>query len=226
MSQYLENLKERIGQCNRCGKNRFWHFPTCEGVSGFFGDEECVFVCSQPHEGDFDPSAIRLDKRFYENIRKYGFGRAHLTDVVKCRGEKYKELELWQVRNCNVWLKEEIQIVKPKAIVAVGRKSFEELEKMNLFIPILKINHYSDYFISDEVYEKQFKALRDRLGSEKFRQETDERDQFREFITAINKLKADGKISNEQWHEYGREWRESPHNRVILMQRLTSLLRD
>lgn len=231
----LKDLEKRISECGRCGKNRFWYFPTCKGVDGFFGDKECIFVCSQPHEGDFNPSVIRFDKRFYDNIANYGFGKAHLTDMVKCRGEKYKELERWQVSNCIGWLKVEIQIVKPKAIVAVGSKSFRALSEANVFKPVLSINHYSDRFVNDEDYEKQFKRLRDCLDSGKFEHGTKirglithkqlepERREFQDLITLLNRLKANRKISSEEWREYSDQWRKSPRSRDIMMQRLKSM---
>ncbi len=155
----LEMLSERIGKCNRCGKNRFWYFPSCKGIDGFFGSKDYLFVCPQPHEGEFDPFTIRFDKRLYDNMKKHGFSNAHLTDIVKCRGEKYKQLTDEEIGNCIHWLREEIEIVKPKAIIAMGSKSFAAL-KAHGFKPVIMINHYAFYLENDKDYDNDFKKLR------------------------------------------------------------------
>jgi uracil-DNA glycosylase len=230
----LEDLEKRISECDRCGKNRFWYFPPYKQVDGFLGDKEYVFVCSQPHEGEFDPYANRFDRRFYDNLAKYGFGKAHLTDMVKCRGTRYKEIT-GQVDNCVGWLREEIQIVQPKAIVAVGNKSFDALNE-NGFSPVLLITHYSQV-VSDEDYEKEFRILRDCLDSGKFKHgirikdlitqgriiTPEEQDQFQDFKTLLDKLKGNGRISPEQWREYVGQWQKSPQDRDILIQRMRFL---
>jgi uracil-DNA glycosylase len=230
----LEDLKERMRECDRCGQNRFWNFPSCKHVDGFFGNKEYVFVCSQPHEGKFDPYVNRFDRRFYDNLVKYGFRKAHLTDMVKCRGTKYKEIT-GQIDNCVGWLREEIQIVQPKAIVAVGNKSFDALIE-NRFRPVLQITHYSQV-VNDEDYEKEFRVLRDCLDSGRFRHGTrikdliaqgqiakpEEQDLFQDFKTLLDKLKGNGKISPEQWREYVGQWQRSPQDRDILMQQLKSM---
>lgn len=235
----FEDLKKRISKCNRCGKNRFWHFPTCKGVKGFFGDKEYIFVCPQPHEGIFDPFNIRLDRRLYDNLAKHGFEDAHLTDMVKCRGAKYKELTDVEVRNCVGWLKEEIQIVQPQAIIAMGTKSFDALNKYR-FQPVLMVTHYSNYYVSDEDYEAEFKALRSYLDSGNIkhsmkmgrlitpeqRQKQEEKQAFGELITLLNKLKSSGKITATQWRNHRDQWKESPHDRETLVQHLRFLLKN
>lgn len=129
-------------------------------MKGFYGDKEYIFVASQPHEGEFP--ALPHDYKLYSNMKTYGFEEAHLTDVVKCRGEKGKELSPNEVDNCIGWFDEEVRIIKPKAIIALGNKAFNAL-KPKPFKPILRLHHYSAQ-IGDK-FEEEFRTLRDYLDS-------------------------------------------------------------
>jgi len=80
---------------------------------------------------------IKKVELFYELIEKYGFKDAHVTDLVKCR-RKAKEPMV-------PFLEQEIEILKPKLIVAVGKKVKRILEKKlaNKEIEIECITHYA-----------------------------------------------------------------------------------
>jgi hypothetical protein len=233
----LEQLARRVKRCKKCSqKNRFWYFPSCNGVSGFFGEKNYIFVCSQPHEGEFDPLTLRFDRRLYDNMKKYGFGKAHLTDMVKCRGEKYKELSYSEVSNCLKWLYEEVDIVKPKAFIAMGSKSYAELTK-NGFKPVLMLNHYSNHYISDSDYEEQFRALRDYLKSNEPKHMTKIADlipsgqstitpsvqEFGNVVVLLNKLRHEQKIDSSQYIEFRDRWYNFPTEREVILGRLKAL---
>jgi hypothetical protein len=51
----------------------------------------------------------------------------------------------------------------------------------------------------------------------------EEQDQFQDFKTLLDKLKGNGRISAEQWREYVGQWKKSPQDRDILIQRLRSM---
>lgn len=230
----LEALRKRIRKCRRCGENRFWGFPTEYGVRGFEGDKDYIFACPQPHEGKFFAHAH--DRKFYANMVKYGFAEVHLTDVVKCRGKKYKELTKREVNNCVEWFDEEVRIVKPKAIIAFGKKAFDALMSMRRFQPVLRISHYSAQ-ISDAEHEKEFKALKSYLNSHSYRhgmkirdlitqtqrREDKSKQKYNQFIELLNELRGKEKISAESRRNLSDQWRNEPHTRTILLERLKRL---
>jgi uracil-DNA glycosylase family 4 len=166
----MEILREKIEKCKTCGKNRFWYFPEYNGVEGFLGEKTYIFVCSQPHEGVFNPESIFGDKCLYQCMKKYRFTNSHLTDLVKCRGPKGKELEKTEINNCIKWLRKEIELVNPKAIIAVGKKSYTGLMQEGIR-PVIMINHYSTAMY-DKEYEREFEALREYINAGRIRHGT------------------------------------------------------
>ena len=220
----LQALENRIRKCNRCGKNYVWLFPTHDGVKGFHGSKEDIFVAPQPHEGKF--FARSHDFRLYSNMKNYGFKEAHLTDVVKCRGEKYKELLPNEVDNCIRWFDEEVRIVKPKAIIAIGTKAFNALMSKPRFKPVLRLHHYSAQ-ISDAKKEEEFKTLRDLLDSGNYwhrmdirglvtpeqRKEEERKQKRAKFVESLNKKLREKQIDGKQYRELRKKWeRENPIN--------------
>ena len=181
----------------------------------------------------------RMRRRLYANMAKYGFKRAHLTDVVKCRGEKYKELTKREIDNCIGWLDEEVKIVKPKAIIALGRKAFDALMPICRFQPVLLMTHYSARR-SDAEYEEEFKTLRSCLDSDSYRHGMKIRDmigqelgemgkpneEYRQFVTLLNELRKKRKISAERWRKLNTQWIKEPHTRTMLLEQLKRLQKN
>ena len=63
-----------------------WLFPQRRAVSGFLGTGPIVFVGWRPSFSPFaDDGANRL---FYDILTEFGLENAHLTNVVKSRGQK------------------------------------------------------------------------------------------------------------------------------------------
>jgi hypothetical protein len=162
----LRELLSRIERCLKCyGKFRDysdedrvrirvwshegpWFFPPLEdgGVKGFFGTGNIVFVCERPSmRGGRAPD--EWDLQFYSFLKKYGFGNAHITDLVKCRGlARAKEEISDYVENCLPFLKEEIEILKPKLLVAVGKVAYKVLNnRIKPQYPNLKIERITHY---------------------------------------------------------------------------------
>lgn len=230
-------MRKRICKCSRCGENEFWWFPSINGVKGFYGDKDYIFVCPQPHKGEFPVYAH--DKKLYDNMAKYGFEEAHLTDVVKCRGAKYKELSKTEINNCIGWLDEEVRIVKPKAIIAIGKKAYDALMSTGRFRPVLGMTHYSAQ-ISDAEHEKEFKTLKSCLDSRSFRHgmrikdfTTKEqrkmeksKEEYKQFVELLNELRKKEKISAESRRNLAGQWKDEPHNRTRLLDQLKRLRKN
>ena len=211
LAMSLEDLKKRIGKCEKCGKNLFCPFPIYKSVKGFYGDKDCVFVAAQPSMSVFP---TRWDERLYHCMAEYGFDNAHLTDLVKCRGEPEKDLSRTEVDRCIGWLEAEVKIVNPQVIVALGKKAFDELK--DRFEPVLMVTHYSNRFVNDLEYEEEFKMLREYLDSGNYQHGTKiknllkparskEKKRQREFREFVDSLKEQG-VTGEEYREAIMKW--------------------
>jgi len=167
----LRGLLHRIESCFKC-YDRFrdypvedrvlirewrhegpWFYPPHEEmeVKGFFGTGKVIFVAERPStRGGKIPDD--LDVEFFRLLRKFNLQDSHITDLIKCRGT-VKEAKCrgeWdrRVENCLPFLLEEIDIIKPHVIVAIGKRVYKELEKRKLVekFKIKRITHYSYAF--------------------------------------------------------------------------------
>ena len=127
-----------------------WFFPEYKGVKGFLGTQDVMFVGSNPSTGRF-PSKYDVRPKmvvvwFYEQLRKHGFENAHITDLMKIRASGKEVDELFGNQSLfNEQLKflmKEVEIVRPKMVVAMGNKCYNIL-KERVDIKIVKILHYS-----------------------------------------------------------------------------------
>jgi len=210
----LEDLKVNISNCNSCGENRFCPFPTYNDVKGFYGDKDYIFVAAQPSESIFP---TKWDERLYYCMDKYGFRDAHLTDLVKCRGDAGRELSQMEVAKCVWWLNEEVKIVNPKVIIALGNRSYTEL--IRRFRPVIGVTHYSNRFMSDTDYEKEFQRLRECLDSGNYHHDMkisqlsrngtkkDRQLRFREFVEELKRKR----VRDEDYRDAVAKWnKENP----------------
>lgn len=137
-----------------------WFFPPSEntGVKGFLGTGKTVIVCERPSTRGNIPNPADLS--FYELLNKCGFEDAHMTDLVKCRGIA-GQISAKELENCLPYLKEEIRILKPELIIAVGNRAYEVLtHELDLgSIRLEKITHYP-YAFRFNKFEKIEEELR------------------------------------------------------------------
>jgi len=144
-----------------------WFFESWKGVKGYLGTQDIMFVGLNPSLGHF-PS--KYDTFFYNELKKNGFQNAHLTDFIKsrCSNKKIGDLikEGRTVKTHLGYLKEEISIIKPKIIVALGGRCYELLYKYinDKRIPIVKIRHYSSirFIKNKKTFSKEIKKLKNK----------------------------------------------------------------
>lgn len=183
-SEELKNLLFRIDRCLECyekfknygEENRIrirewynegpWFFPPSEDnrVKGFLGTGKVIFICPRPSTRGKIPS--QADLHFYELMKKYGFEDAHITDLVKCRGMA-GEISKKVIDNCFPFLQEEIIILKPKLMIAVGDQVHRALTKKS--IRSEKITHYAFRYIPRKKLKKKleedFRSVRKNIES-------------------------------------------------------------
>ena len=174
----LRTLLSRIEKCLKCYAEKFkdyseedrvrirhwynknpWFFPPYNGVKGFFGTGEVMFVCQRPSTqiGIFPRGQSSL---FYKLLKEYGFGNAHLTDLIKCRGLVREGIE-GQLDNCLPHLMAEIEALQPRLIVAVGDKAFDILQELGLSMRIEKITHYGYRKITEERLRRDLERIKE-----------------------------------------------------------------
>jgi len=136
-----------------------WFFPPDKhGVKGFFGTSDIMFVCPRPSTGSFDDPASKL---FYRLLRKYGFSKAHITDIVKCRRKAKTTsralLPNKEVANCFPFLLREKEILQPRMVIAVGDTAYNEIR--DHFDNVRKIRHYAYRWEKTEKLERQMEEI-------------------------------------------------------------------
>lgn len=135
----LKALREGIGNCQRCKlsasrKNIVFGEGNPDAKLMFIGEgpgrEEDIQA--RPFVGDAGKLLTRL-------INKMGFKRedVYIANIVKCRPPNNRDPEEDEMNACMPFLKEQIEIIRPKIIMALGRISAQHL--MGSKIPITKL---------------------------------------------------------------------------------------
>jgi len=68
--------------------------------------------------------------KMYEKVLKFlGLTRddVYTTNTVLCRPQKNRDPEPWEVRKCNVYLKQQLELIDPKIIITFGRFAAQTL---------------------------------------------------------------------------------------------------
>lgn len=118
----LENLRERIGDCTRC--------RLCEGRTNLVfgtGDPgaDVVFVGEAPGRDEDlqgEPFVGRAGKLLTRIIQAMGFDReqVYICNVLKCRPPGNRDPLPDEVATCRPFLEEQISIIDPSVICALG----------------------------------------------------------------------------------------------------------
>ncbi|PYR47866.1 MAG: hypothetical protein DMF89_17620 [Acidobacteria bacterium] len=101
-------------------------------------------------------------RRLYSELKRQGFGRAHLTDVIKeralGRGVEEIERDKGRMERYRRYLQKEIEIIRPHLIVAMGARAYRILtDWLGSDAPVRPIQHYSLRYPST-VTRRRFRA--------------------------------------------------------------------
>jgi len=135
----LKALREEIGDCSRCklSKGRK-NIVFGEGSP----DAEIMFIGEGPgKEEDLQarPFVGEAGQLLTRLIEKMGFKRedVYIGNVVKCRPPLNRDPEDDEITACIGFLKKQIEIISPKAIISLGRISAQTL--LGLKVPISRL---------------------------------------------------------------------------------------
>lgn len=138
----LKALREEIGDCQRCKlcKNRK-NIVFGEGSP----EAEIMFIGEGPgRDEDIQgrPFVGEAGKLLTNLIVKLGMKReeVYIANIVKCRPPNNREPEEDEVMTCRPFVERQIKIIRPKAIVSLGKVSTHAL--LRIKTPISKVRGY------------------------------------------------------------------------------------
>ena len=141
----LGTLREEIGDCQRCrlSKGRK-NIVFVEGST----DAELMFIGEGPgREEDIQarPFVGDAGKLLTRLIEKMGFKRekVYIANIVKCRPPNNRDPEEDEMAACSPFLEKQIDIIKPKIIMALGRISTQHLAGSKIPITKLRGNFFT-----------------------------------------------------------------------------------
>lgn len=167
----LKILEKKVWDCNKCDFNERTDARFCGGKGKDF---RVMFIAKVPSTsggtgkflGEQNFNTTEADELFSKVRSNFGLESCYSTDFVKCgipNGSPTKH----KVDQCVEYVREELEIVKPKVIVAVGKTfnlqgcgkpyDFVKLLKdyLNVQIPIVSTWHY--YYVNRYLKSKQDK---------------------------------------------------------------------
>ena len=126
MGRSLEDVRQQLGNCTRC--------PLCEGRSQIvFGDgnpdASLMFIGEGPGQEEdrrglpFVGRAGELLTRMIERGLEISRSEVYICNIVKCRPPNNRTPKPQEVATCKPFLDGQIDAVRPRAIVALGRPS-------------------------------------------------------------------------------------------------------
>jgi uracil-DNA glycosylase family 4 len=121
----LTELYQQIAQCQRCEIAKFrTKVVPGEGAE----DADIMFIGEAPgwHEDQqgrpfVGPAGQYLDRLL--NSINLNRPQVYIANVIKCRPSSNRDPLPTEIQNCRPWLDQQIEIIKPKMIVTLGRYS-------------------------------------------------------------------------------------------------------
>jgi uracil-DNA glycosylase family 4 len=144
-----EDLKARVTVCTRCEELAATRTQTVFGV----GDHHAqVMVIGEAPGADEDrqgePFVGRAGKLLNNMLLAIGYQReqVYIANILKCRPPGNRDPRPEEIVQCESFLKRQVELVKPKVILAVGRIAAQNLLKVDTPIGKLrgKMHQYNN----------------------------------------------------------------------------------
>ena len=139
-SKTLEELREAIGDCQRC-KLSSGRTHLVFGVGN--PKAKVMFVGEGPGRDEDlkgEPFVGRAGQLLTDIITKgMGMKRAdvYIANVIKCRPPENRNPESDEIESCEPFLIRQIELIKPKVVVALGKFAVQSLLKSK--VPIMRL---------------------------------------------------------------------------------------
>jgi DNA polymerase len=134
----IEKLKQKIKECQNCelAKTRTQVVPGAGNPNS-----DIMFIGEGPGKNEDlqgEPFVGAAGKFLNELLSQIGLKREdiYIANMVKCRPPNNRDPKPEEVQACWPWLEKQIEIIKPKLVVTLGRHS------LNRFIPEASIGEY------------------------------------------------------------------------------------
>lgn len=128
-----EDLKAQVATCTRCNELAATRTQTVFGV----GDPHAqVMVIGEAPGADEDqqgePFVGRAGKLLNNMLLAIGYQReqVYIANILKCRPPNNRDPHPEEIAKCESFLKRQVELVKPKVIIAVGRIAAQSLLKV------------------------------------------------------------------------------------------------
>ena len=145
----LELVREDLGDCTRCKLHRLGRQQIVFGVGN--PAAELMFIGEAPgHDEDVQgiPFVGRAGQLLTKIIEAIDLARedVYIANVIKCRPPDNRNPESDEVASCEPFLFRQVQVIKPRVIVALGTHAAQTLLRTNDPISRLrgKVFRYGD----------------------------------------------------------------------------------
>ncbi len=133
------SLKQRVSSCTACGLHQ-GRTQTVFGVGDSHASWMAIGEAPGTHEDrQGEPFVGRAGLLLNEMFRALGLKREEvfIANILKCRPPNNRDPKPEEVNSCETFLKQQVNYVNPKIILAVGRVAAQNLLKTD--IPIGKL---------------------------------------------------------------------------------------
>lgn len=143
----LQELRDEIGDCRRCPLSKDRHHIVF-GVGN--PDADLVFVGEAPgreEDNQGEPFVGMAGQLLTRIISAMGLSRddVYICNVIKCRPPDNRDPLPAEIEMCEPFLKEQLRIIKPRAICALGSFASQTLLKSEIKISRLR-GQFHDYY--------------------------------------------------------------------------------
>ena len=129
MFENWEELEDSIKNCKKCNLS-----STRQNIVFGVGNKnaDIMFIGEGPgadEDAQGEPFVGKAGKLMNEAFRGTGINRDNLyiTNVVKCRPPQNRDPEKDEIESCKQYLENQIQIIKPKLIVLLGKIALQSI---------------------------------------------------------------------------------------------------
>ncbi len=126
----LELLNQFVQNCNLC---EFSKYKTKIDFSQGNKNSKIIFVDQMPSIIEDDKDKLLLGKsgelliNMIEKVLKISYEEFYYTNIIKCKISSKKEPTQTEINCCKPYISKQIELIKPKLIVALGEETYRSL---------------------------------------------------------------------------------------------------